>query len=76
MEPFDDVDGDGIRDEQESFTDLDGDGSWGVDVPMTPERLRATIGALPGESISGIAIRRYGDTDAAEWDAILGSSTR
>lgn len=76
MEPFEDADGDGIRDELEPFTDLDGDGSWGIDIPLAPGRLSATISGLPADLIRGIAVHRFGDTGADEWSAILGSHPR
>jgi hypothetical protein len=75
-EPFDDLDADGTLSTGETFADLDGDGVWGVTLAQTPERITATVSALPGAVISGIAISRYADTSAAEWAAFLNSSPR
>lgn len=75
-EPFDDLNDDGTLSAGETFTDLDNDRVWGVSIAQTPERITATVSALPGDVIRGIAIRRYADTSAAEWAAFLNSSPR
>lgn len=75
-EPFDDLDADGVLDDGEAFSDLDGDGSWGVALSQTPERLGATISALPGDLIRSVAVCRYAGTSAAEWFALRISCLR
>lgn len=76
MEPFQDQDGDGFCDAGEPFLDLSRDGSWGVNVPMTPARITAAVSGLPGGLVRGIAVYRNADTSAAEWEALLNSHPR
>jgi hypothetical protein len=47
-----------------------------TDDPQTPEQIAATVSALPGGMISGIAVCRYADTSAAEWEAFLNANPR